>query len=509
MPSLTIATENGTTSIDFQGEQLISRLIQFSGLGFQMPCGQNHTCGKCRVLVESPQPPRPEELRLLSSAQLQQGVRLACVTRISQDCTIRLLEQGLSKTQIQKTGVMPDFVPDPPEHDAGKPYGFAVDIGTTTVVVYLYSLASGQLAASAAEANDQSVFGADVIARISYCNENGGAQPAQAIRRQLGRLLQSCCAQCGIGTDRVGLGVITGNCTMLHLLTAEDPRGIAVFPFTPSTLFGCWKAPADLELPLDPGCRIFLPPCVSAYVGADIVCSVLASGMWQDKSAFLVDVGTNGEMVLYHGGRFRGCSTAAGPAFEGAGLRCGMPALPGAINRVDVAEDRPFCTTIGGEPARGICGSGIIDAAAAALLLEAMDETGRLENGDDFALEGGVVVTQADLRQVQLAKSAIASGVQTLLHESGLTPAQVDTFYLAGGFGSYIRMDTATAIGLFPREFSAKAKVLGNAAGSGAGLMLLSREYFDRALRLAPQVQDISLSESPYFMDAYIDNMMF
>lgn len=498
---------------------LLSDAIHEAGLSFSMPCGGSHTCGKCKLTAEGAlSEMTEEERRHLSDEEVAAGVRLACFTHAVGDA--RILLAGEKRENILTAGALERFVPDPLEGG----YGIAVDIGTTTVVTYLYRSGEFEPARIISRHNDQSRFGADVISRIGYCNENGVSAPQEAIVSQLNDCFAALCAEEGITLRQIGSAVITGNTTMLHLLYGLDPRGIAVAPFTPQSLFGEYVKPERLGLTLPEDCRLYIPRSVSSYVGADITCAILASGMTKkQENGFLVDIGTNGEMALFSGGQLKCCSTAAGPAFEGAGLKMGMSALEGAVNKVWEDNGRLCWTTIGDKPAAGICGSGIIDALAACVRCGLIDETGLIQednekyascidDGGEPAIrlgDSGVVLTQADIRKIQLAKAAIRAGIDTLLHECGISADELDTFYIAGGFGSFIDKRSAADIGLIPQSAVDRVKVIGNGAGMGAAACLLSKEKLAQSEAIAASAVETELSGNPYFMDCYIDRMMF
>ena len=398
--------------------------------------------------------------------------------------------------------------------------GAAVDVGTTTVVLYLYDLATGRLLATASEPNPQAMFGADVITRIGKALHGEGGALARAIRDCIARLLATAAESVGLASDASfaftsatdtavfipsfvpDAMVITGNTAMLYLLTGRSPASIAAAPFDADTLFGGFT-----DLPF--AHKVYLPRCMSAYVGADITTAALAVEF--DKPGgcdLLVDIGTNGEMLLRAGDTLLACSTAAGPAFEGAGISCGMPARRGAISKV--ADDLSFTVLGGGgaDTAVGLCGTGILDAVAALRKAGLIDDTGRLE--EPFTFPGThVSVTPADVRAVQLAKAAVCAGILTLIGEAGLTPADIGTLYIAGGFGSFIDVRSAETIGLIPPGFAAKAVAVGNTAGAGASMVLLSSERRAAAEKLAVASRTVELSSSAAFMDAYVDQMMF
>ncbi len=522
MHQLTIVQNGKTLVREFTEPLLLSQAIQECSLALSMPCGGNHSCGKCRVMLQggSPNPPSPQEARLLTPQELQSGLRLACFTSVAQSARVEL--PSSRGEHIASGGQMPAFTSASPFTG---PLGAAIDIGTTTVVVYLYELATARLLATCAAHNRQAAYGADVLSRITFACGGGQQEIGQVICSQLAQMLAECLEQAGRPLQELTACVITGNTTMLHLLAGLDTAGIAVAPFTPTSLFGCFVPELAARLGLAPQAQIYLPSCAGAYVGGDITCALLAAELPQaDGCTLLVDIGTNGEMVLAKDGQLLACSTAAGPAFEGAGIRMGMPAARGAVSAAWVEGNAIRWQTIENAPAIGICGSGLLDLAAAARQLELLDETGRLqpdapglqafitqiENAPALCLPGTpVVVTQADIRQLQLAKAAIAAGIDTLIEHARTTPEALSQLYLAGGFGSYLNIASAGAIGLLPKALCDKTTVLGNAAGSGASLALLSSPHFEQAGRLGGHMQELSLSESPTFMEHYIENMLF
>ncbi|MCL2838508.1 MAG: ASKHA domain-containing protein [Oscillospiraceae bacterium] len=392
-------------------------------------------------------------------------------------------------------------------------YGMAVDIGTTTIAGYLYKFPECELVSSICVPNSQVIHGADVISRIEYANNGGLDNLRDKVWAQIDKITAAFESKAGEAIDTF---VITGNTAMLHILEGIDPRSLAVAPFTPQSLFGqaslhqsrVVDAQTSARETREVAGKTYLPRCISSYVGADITCGILASGMMEDKVSFLVDIGTNGEMALWSGEKLVCCATAAGPAFEGAGIAAGCPAVSGAINKVCVSNGEISYTTIDDETPMGICGTGIIDVIACMLALGVIDETGYLE--DDFQIgDSGIFITPNDIRQVQLAKSAIRAGIDTLLNERGVTVDDVENFYIAGGFGNYIDKQSCAKIGLIPSEILDKVVVIGNSAGIGAGMILQSRACLEESERIGEMAETVDLSTSSYFMEKYVEHMMF
>jgi uncharacterized 2Fe-2S/4Fe-4S cluster protein (DUF4445 family) len=399
-------------------------------------------------------------------------------------------------------------------------YGLALDIGTTTVVGAIVNLKTGAVEAVKSTLNGQASYGADVISRASYA------------------MMEQLADASGIRADHIYEAVVVGNATMLHLLLGIHPEPISVAPFIPAVDEALTLPAATVGLKLHPQARLSTLPHMGAYVGADIVGGILATGLARNKDAKLrlfIDVGTNGEIVL--GSIERALSTAApaGPAFEGAQIKCGMRASDGAIEGVQIAEDVRL--QVIGRDARpvGICGSGLVDAVAELVKAGLVDATGRLARRDDAAaagvpealverlvnLEGGVrafllsdpgdkiVLTQPDIRALQFAKGAIAAGVNVLLAEMGVTPQDLHEVLLAGSFGSYINPASARAIGLVPWVPVERIVAVGNAAGEGAKISLLSFREREAASRLPEFIEYLELSGRPEFNDIFMDVLSF
>lgn len=505
MVQLKLVTGETAVCVPVCENVLLSEALRLPGQIPSMPCGGHGRCGKCRVIASGRLSPlSAEERGRLSEEERAQGVRLACQCTVLGDAEIRLIHSE-AIGQIRVSGVEQEFVYDP----MFSVLGAAVDVGTTTLAARLYGQ-DGLLASAAAE-NPQRTYGADVISRIG-CAMNGNSQAmALCVREAVSRLLEKLCAQSGRETREIDGLVITGNTAMLHLLTGEDPSPLAAAPFAAKELFGKTVAAVELNLPCAPDARVYLPRCMSAFTGGDITTALLSSGICRKpESAMLIDIGTNGEIALWHQGALTCCSTAAGPAFEGANLSQGMQGAPGAIDRVWLQGDALAVRTIGDLPAVGICGSGVADVLACLLETGQMDETGYLSDSAAFvSLTSSVRFTQQDIRQVQLAKSAVRAGIETLMQHCGLVPEDLSCLAVAGGFGTYLSLDSAAAIGLIPRNLVQKSRVLGNAALSGAAMILRSCGLQDACTALAEQARTIELAADPDFMNFYIDHMMF
>ncbi len=525
---LTIEEATGSRRIPFTPPVRLSELLAAQGVPLDMPCGGRQRCLKCKLTVTGSLSPMSERERTLLTEEEQQAhMRYACMTELTGDARA-ILPRREGAAHILTEGAMPAFSQAPWADGLGA----AIDIGTTTVAAYLFDLKDGVLLGTLSEPNPQAVYGADVISRLEKSMAGQGEALAAAIRGCLARLLVGLCERAGREPAALGGVVLTGNTAMLYLLCDSSPASIVAAPFEMDRSFGEFVSPGSLDLPLAESCRVYLPRCLSAYVGADITTALLAAGFYQPDAGgvpagpprLLVDIGTNGEMALAANGKLLCCSTAAGPALEGAGIRQGMMAADGAICRVQVEGGTMRCDTLGGGEARGICGSGLIDAVAALRLAGIVDETGAIEEESHaftayieeidgqpaFRLPGtDVMLTQKDIRAVQLAKSAICAGMLTLLSEAGLQPEDVSELVIAGGFGSRIDVVSAQRIGLIPPGFADKARAIGNAAGAGAAMTLLSEDVRLAGEQMPAVTRTVELSSHPGFMDAYVDGMFF
>lgn len=419
-------------------------------------------------------------------------------------------------------------------------YGIAVDIGTTTVVAYLMDLTTGKQVDVASGLNAQKSHGQDVISRINYTLQHteGLDLLRKRIINQINSMIWDLAERNDIDVENIYSITLAGNTTMMHLAAGLSPANIATVPFIPVAKKRMTFLVEDLGFGIPKGGSAYLLPSISGYVGADIVAAVLASGLYFGEAlSLLIDIGTNGEIVLGSRDGMLCCSTAAGPAFEGATIRHGVGGISGAINTVKVDEGTISYTTIADARAVGICGSGIIDAVAMLIDAGLLDETGRLLSADELtdeqegfrqilttvddqpaviladsgATESGepIVLEQKDIREVQLAKASIAAGIETLIKEAERQEADIDVVYLAGGFGSFIDRANAIKIGLIPASLADKVQVIGNAAGTGAVLSLLSEKCIAECDRIAGDAKYIELSSSLAFQTAYVDNMYF
>ena len=411
-------------------------------------------------------------------------------------------------------------------------YGVAVDIGTTTIAAYLFDCNTGSRVGVHSLLNPQKIFGSDVISRIKHSIEDieGQDDLNEGIILAINDSINELCKKAKISCDDIYSIALVGNTTMLHFLLNVPAGNIANAPFIPA-FTALQTLPARmLGLCMNEYATAFVLPSVSAYIGADTVGAVLATQLHQSSSiSLLIDIGTNGEIVLGNNAFMYSCSSAAGPAFEGANIRNGMGSVYGAINSISLEKGLSY-TTIGDAEPIGICGTGVVDAVAQLLEIGLIDETGRINhewqsnnpviaslsehiNNTDgqiaFHIYKDIYITQKDIRELQNAKAAIAAGIQVLIEQAGISYDDIENVYLAGGFGSYINKDSAIKIGLIPSQLKNKIKSVGNAAGQGARYALLSEHHLQQAVDISKRIEYIELSASKSFNDYYIDCMMF
>lgn len=489
MSVLTVIRGADVRHVAFTGEAPLHALLAQTDSSLQQPCGGRGVCGKCAVHLSG-------AVSAPNAQERAHGMRLACQARVLGDAEVILpTEQKFLQIETRTESVLPALHPM-----AGR-LGLAVDIGTTTLAAALFDLKTGKFLASTGLLNPQTQIAADVMGRISAAMQGQSDLLCGQVRQTISALLLETCRRAGQSPDAVDALVLTGNTTMLYLLTGRDPTCLSHAPFAADTLFGVQTASL--------GRCTYLPPCMHAFVGADITCAVLASGMCKKKcTTLLCDIGTNGEIALWHNETLYVTSTAAGPAFEGAGISCGCGSVAGAIDRVWEENGNLCIHTIQDAPPCGLCGSGLIDAVAVLLARENISLTGSAP-AEGLVLCSSVRLLREDIRAVQMAKAAISTGIQLLLRRAGVRAEDIQTLYLAGGFGSHLNLQSAAAIGLLPPALIPKTKVIGNAALAGAAGLLLDRSQRAAAEALATSAQHVSLSGHPDFNDTYVENMLF
>ncbi len=491
----------GNQIIEIEEPCPLKELLECCSVAIDFPCGGAGICGKCKVQVHGKLSPLTEqEGEFLSQEEIEKGIRLACYAVIQGDCEIvPMFETGTFC--IQSTDLVPDFETDPLHEN----YGVAIDLGSTTVVIQLFH--KDRYLGEESFVNPQTKYGADVMSRIDFALQGGIETLGDVIQKEISQYLTKLCKRVSLAPTEVEAVVMTGNTAMLYFFTKRNPQALSKAPFEADTLFGEVLEGKDYGLPCGQ-LALYLPPCVSAFVGADLLTALFASSyLSKDTCTLLIDIGTNGEMAVGKDGRYLCCATAAGPAFQESGISMGMSGKSGAVSKLWLEEGELCWESIGEDSVKGICGSGIVDLLSMLLTLEEMDETGKLLQGAfSFA---GLTLTQKDVRQVQLAKSAIYAGMVSLLSQGNISVEEVETLWIAGGFGTHLDIHNAAAIQLILPQLEGKAKSVGNLALTGARMMLLQKQFWTESFALRSSAVTVDLSRSKIFQEAYTDGMFF
>ena len=493
-----------------------------AGIVFSAPCGGRRHCGKCKVkLLEG---------QVKGDTPDNEGWVRSCITIPVSDITI---EAPISK-EIAGSEVSPVSLSSanqsPASIDAA---AVAIDIGTTTVSARLLDLTASSVLDTISELNDQRIFGADVMSRIQAARNGKTAELFNLINQQTKRIINSFQKKWDI--LKIEKLSVSGNTVMLHLFLNVDPSGMGEVPFTPMFLEQKEVKGESLSLPVD---NVIILPSISAFIGGDITAGLAVLDILNIAGpSLLIDIGTNGEMALHHKGTIFCCSTAAGPAFEGAEISCGMGGIRGAISAVEIAApgsanaDASFgsasafgsaygrtnaltITTIGNAEPTGICGAGLIDSVAVMLKLGIIDETGSMTNKNNnqngFCLvPPRIFITARDIRQFQLAKSAILSGIKILCKNAGLKTKEIKNVFIAGGFGFFINKKNAVDAGVFPKEFLNIISICGNLSLQGAEENINEKSFMNKCKEIIEKCSVVDLAADPSFMEEFTENMLF
>ena len=429
-----------------------------------------------------------------------------------------------------------------PPDESFKTYGAAFDIGTTSVVCYLLDLSNGKEISHASMLNPQSQYGADVIARSEYAIDKGVDALSAVIRKALNELIDEALqtakeeGNTEIAKEKIYVVTIVGNTCMHHLFMGITPKPLVHAPYNTSVNDEIIIPAKEADIFVNPAAKLQMLPNIAGFVGADTAGVLLASAFDEiEELTLAIDIGTNGEMVMGSKERMIACSTAAGPAFEGAKIECGMRGRDGAIDHIKLAEAGTLdCHVIEDIKAEGICGSGLMDAVAVCLENEIIDEAGKLfdpekddmkyasdavkanldrltkvESGKAIMLKDEVFLSQKDIREVQLAKGAIAAGIDLMADRLGIKIGDIKKVLIAGAFGNYMDPHSACAIGMIPPELEDRIVMIGNAAGEGSKIATLNFEEYRRAQKITEKVEFLELATHPDFQDTFVDNLMF
>ncbi len=468
--------------------------------GVDFPCGGMGTCRACLVKIESgAAPPSPADLYELDPRELDEGWRLACRIIVKHDLTLKLPSWDMQiLTDTQQSSIQ--------STDQG--LGIAIDIGTTTLAAQLVELSSLEVLDTATALNDQRRFGTDVMSRLDHAlrQDTGSAELSKIIQDHI----YSMVARLLPDNRKAELSTIhlVGNSAMHHLFGGLDIRSLAHFPFDPGSLEALEYSARDLGWDLLPGTQVRFLPNLGGFVGSDILAGILATSMHTSpEPVALIDLGTNGEIVVGSRQGLICASAAAGPAFEGARIEMGMSAVPGAVSQVSYSKGKIAFKVIGGTEPAGFCGSGLVDAVAVGLDQGFIEKDGRLRSGSVWNLSPTIKLTQHDIRELQLSKGAIAAGFSLVLKEAGLQARDLKHIYLGGAFGNYIHPEQALRIGLFEGSLSQISPV-GNCALRGAKRSLQSQSQAEIE-SLRDLCRHVELATLPGFQDRFAEAMFF
>lgn len=483
MRTYTLRVQPGNLCIQAQEGQNLMEVLRLENQHMDAPCGGRGTCGKCRVLIDGQE-------------------ALACQSIVDRDMTVTLPER-------EETVILADSIQADAEVDGNWEYVLAFDLGTTTVVAYLLDGRTGVQLAQASCLNPQGEFGADVISRVQYVMTEQSTALRDVIVRALGDLTREAAAKAQIEPEKIGLASVVGNTAMHHLLLGIDPKPLITPPYMPG-VYEALELPARDLLPIAADGVVRVLPNIAGFVGADTVGCLTATRFdRREKLTLMIDIGTNGEMVLGCGPRRLACSTAAGPAFEGAKISCGMRGAAGAVDHVWIKDGALEWHVIGDGPAMGLCGSGLLDLVACLLDLGIINERGRMPCGTYRLGETNVTLNQKDVREVQLAKGAIRAGIELMCQHLKYRVEEIDAVLLAGAFGNYLDPAAACRIGMIPPCLQDRIHPIGNAAGAGAKLCALNREEFAYSKALAGTTDFLELASMRQFQDRFIGSLNF
>jgi uncharacterized 2Fe-2S/4Fe-4S cluster protein (DUF4445 family) len=474
------------------GTPLIDVLHEF---GVEFPCGGKGTCGSCKVkLLAGELEVDSIQQQKLNKLKLGNNWRLACFCHAKSDIT---LEVSQFENIILADNSTFDFQPQ-------SGFGIAVDVGTTTLVVQLVNLKNGHILDSVSDINPQTKFGGDLISRIQSCLDGNLEELQNLIRTTIGQMIQSILKEHPVAVSKVAL---VGNTVMHHIFSGLKVNSLSFYPFESPDLGVQKLTPAQLNWDLPELAEIQFYPSIGSFVGSDILAGIAATKMAErEKFLVLIDLGTNGEIVIGNRDEIICASTAAGPAFEGAKINQGMRATTGAISSVRFENGQLKSHVIGNVPAKGICGSGLIDVLAILLEQEQIGIFGEINSGEEkIELASGVFLTQQDIREFQLAKAAIAAGIQMLLNQLNITIEEVDKVFIAGGFGNFLNIQNVIRTGLIESD-AEKIIKLGNTALIGAKMFLFENETFNN--NILNKTTHTNLEGDSTFQDVYIEKMM-
>jgi len=558
MPKVTFSPSEKSICVE-AGTTLLAAARSL-GLVIESPCDGIGTCGKCkvRVLDGAGSLVTHDDRHKVSDEELAAGYVLACASRVQGDVTVeahstagqnktlKILSEGTSfqydlelfiaKTYDAETDTTTVYgggavLGSEPGDTTDKIYGLAIDIGTTTLVTALIDCLSGEELGSVSALNPQAVHAQDVLTRIKFASkEEGLSEMYGAVTAEFSRMAAELCQQAGVDKRYIYEAVYSGNTTMLHLACGVNPATLGKFPYVPQIFGGNHIAAAEHGLEISPFGLIYLPPIITAFVGPDITSGVLAAQLHRRPGTTLfIDIGTNGEMVIARDGVLSATSTAAGPAFEGMNISCGMRAGAGAIEYFHINDDGTVeLRTIQDSDPVGICGSGLFDIVGELARVGIVGKNGRfvaaekaeyaeplrqrlckVEGKPAFRIAGEVYISQSDVRQVQLAKGAVRSGVEAMLKSVGVAEDEVGAIQIAGSFGYHLQAESLVDVALIPRSLGDRIEFVGNTSKSGAKAFLLNTSCRAEMQEVTAAVHSVELSNEEGFDKLFVECLAF
>lgn len=541
MPIVTFVSQN--KKIEIEAGKTIAMAAHDAGIYIETPCGETGSCGKCNVKVLKKD--QPEQYLPACQTKVYEDIEVDILDVSKRNESMKILSGGSSKEVELKPAYHKEYRDGETKvfsqdkimgieqgDTTDKLYGIAVDIGTTTLVCALIDCQSKKEIAVVSQLNPQCRYAQDVVSRIQYTNSSPqGLQTLfNCITQTFNEMIKSVCDKAEIESKYIYEAVYSGNTTMLHIAVNVNPYSLGKYPYTSMLKGGETISAKKLGLQISSFGRIYVPPIVSAYVGADITSGILASDLFEQAgSTLFIDIGTNGEMILASNGDLTATSTAAGPAFEGMNISCGMRAECGAVESFAIDEKGTVnIKTIDDGDAAGICGSGLFDITAELIKAGVIQNSGRfvktapesfpeniskrlkkLDEKTVFEAAHNVYLTQLDIRQIQLAKSAIRSGIEAMSALTDMPLEKVDRVYIAGSFGYHLREKSLINMGIIPKEMRGKITFTGNTSKTGAAAFLLNtdcREYMEQR---AKEIKVIELSDYEGFEQLFVKCMSF
>lgn len=522
MKSRSVLVQGGT------GKSLLA-LLKEKNEYLDAPCNGNGSCGKCRVqLFEKLSEPTEQEKKLLTKKELEAGIRLACQTIPREECSI-LLPEGCEEICVSQatesaqtameTGQATESAQAAITAQTGEnsqtdaDLGIAIDLGTTTIAAVLVELATGRELAAATGINHQRAYGADVISRIKASMEGSKEKLQQIIQADLLQIINELLVNGKAKEAQVKHIVIAANTTMCHLLLGYSCESLGRAPFTPVDISLQQKSCFTVFNTEKFSAEVTILPGISTFVGADIVSGLFACGMQEkEEYALFLDIGTNGEMAVGNKQGLFVTSTAAGPAFEGGNLSCGVASVPGAIDKVEIRFPYTSVHTLKGAPAIGTCGTGVIEAVYELKRNRILDKNGTfaerfLEEGYPL-VEPDISITQQDVREFQMAKAAVRAGMERLLEWSCISKEALQKVYFAGSFGCHISVEKAVGIGLLPEELKNRIQPVGNTALEGAKKYLLYKDKTSLE-KIISMAEELTLAADDDFQKKFLEYMNF